>query len=706
MKRYLILATLAVALISCHNSMKIKTQSYPVARYDSTVTDSYFGRTVADPYRWLEDDNSDETARWVAAENAVTADYLAQIPYRGAIVDRLKELYNYPKYSTPSKVGEYYMFSKNDGLQNQSVIYIQKGEDGEPEVLLDPNTLSSDGTVALGTISISKDDKYMAYSVSTSGSDWVEIRVMDIATRQPLTDVIRWVKFSGAEWGEGGFYYSRYDEPKAGSELSAANSCQRVYYHQLGTEQSADKLIYEDTAHPLRYFSAQVSDDDKYLFINSSEGTSGSEILYKELGSTADFKVLFAGFEYDYYILYSKAGRTLVYTNDHAENYRLAEVDLSAAKPAMKDVIAQTDNLLQGASVAGGSIFATYLSDASNRVYQYDMSGKLVRDIELEGIGTVGGFRGKDADSTLFYAYTSFNTPMVIYKYDIASGVSEVFRKTDVKFNPDDYEVNQVFYPSKDGTQVPMFIVNKKGIIHDGQNPVMLYAYGGFNISLTPSFSPSRIAFMEQGGIYVLANIRGGGEYGESWHKGGMLANKQTVFDDFIGAAEYLVASKYTSPSKIAISGGSNGGLLVGACLVQRPDLFAVAFPMVGVLDMLRYHKFTIGWGWAVEYGTSDNQEQFDYLIKYSPLHNIKQGECYPATMVMTADHDDRVVPAHSFKFGATLQAAQGCDKPILVRVESNAGHGAGKPMSKQIEEQADMWSFLLWNTGTQELKK
>lgn len=701
---YLAGAALLVAALTagCQSTMAIKTKPYPETRKDTTVVDDYHGTRVADPYRWLEDDRSAETAAWVAAQNAVTQDYLAQIPYREQIKQRLTELYDYPKEGTPFRVGEYYFFYKNDGLQNQSVLYYQKGLDGTPEVFLDPNTLSKDGTVALNTVTFSKDDRYAAYSVSRSGSDWVDIYVMEVATRKQLADKIEWVKFSGASWGDGGFYYSRYDAPAEGaSAYSAKNEFQKVYFHKLGTSQVEDRLIYEDKTHPLRYFSGFVSDDFRWLFIVGSEGTSGNEILYKNLTvPNASFKTLFNGFANDYSIVDCIGNTAYVLTNAEAPNFRLVSVDLNAAVPVATDVIPESENLLEWATTAGGAIFAGYLKDASSRVYQYGFDGALVREIALPGIGTAGGFSGEAEDTEVFYGFSSFNVPPTSYRYTIADGTSTLYHETKVNFDVSAFTVEQVFYPSKDGTRVPMFLVYKKGLKRDGSNPVYLYAYGGFNISRTPGFSASNILLLEQGGIYALANIRGGGEYGEAWHRAGMLEKKQNVFDDFIAAAEYLIAEKYTSPQKLAIAGGSNGGLLIGACLTQRPDLYCATFPMVGVLDMLRYHRFTIGWGWVVEYGSADNAADFPYLYKYSPLHNIKRGTCYPPTMIMTADHDDRVVPAHSFKFGATLQAAQGCENPILLRVESDAGHGAGKPISKSIQEQADIWSFFLWNAG------
>ena len=702
MKKILPFTLIALMTVSCSPTQKkIETKPYPETRKDLSVVDHYFGTEVADPYRWLEDDRSDETAAWVKAENEVTFDYLSQIPYRNAIKDRLLELYDYPKYGAPRKKGDYYFFFKNDGLQNQSVMYRQKGLDGEPEVFLNPNTFSTDGTVALGSTTFSKDDKYMAYTVSKSGSDWVEIFVMDVETKEKLSDHIEWVKFSGASWTKDGFFYSRYDAPTAGSLYSGKNEYQKVYFHKLGTDQKEDVLIYEDKNHPLRYFSAGTSKDDKWLFIYASEGTHGTEILYRPTNSKEAFKVLFPGFEYDYSIVWCNDDRALVYTNEGAENYRLAEMNLADVKPVMKDLIPEKPDLLQGASMGGNSIFAHYLKDASTRIYRHDLQGNLIREIELPAIGSASGFGGELEDEELFYTFNSFNYPPTIFTYNTETDVSTVFRRTEVPFNPEDFVVEQQFFTSKDGTKVPMFIVYKNGLKKNGKNPVHLYAYGGFNISYTPSFSPALVMFMEQGGVYALANIRGGGEYGEAWHKGGMLENKQNVFDDFIAAGEFLISEGYTSKEKLAVSGGSNGGLLVGAVMTQRPDLFAVCFPRVGVLDMLRYHKFTIGWGWAVEYGSSDFEDQFKYLYAYSPLHNIKEGTCYPATMVMTADHDDRVVPAHSFKFAAELQAKQACDNPVLIRIEADAGHGAGKPLSKQLDEVADMYAFLFWNTNT-----
>ncbi len=702
MKKQLLPLMATIAMCSCGEGKptKLKVDPYPVARMDTTVVDDYHGTKVSDPYRWLEDDRSAETADWVKAENAVTQNYLAQIPFRDQIKERLTDLYNYPKEGTPGKVGDYYFTYKNDGLQNQSVLYYKKGKEGQEKVFIDPNTLSSDGTVALSGVAFSFDDKYCAYAVSNAGSDWVNIRIREIETGKDLDDVIEWVKFSNAVWSnDGGFYYSRYDKPE-GSALSEVNEFQKVYYHKLGTSQSQDVLVYQDKAHPLRYFSAITTKDSPWLLINGSEGTYGTELLYKKADSKAPFKVLFPGFANEYSLIDIQGDEAYLMTNEGAPNWQIIKVDLN--NPSKQQVvIKESENLLQSVTTAGGYMMLSYLQDASSKVYQYKFDGTQVREVALPGIGTASGFGGEKTDTEVFYSYSSYNTPPTSYTYSLESGESTLYLQTKVNFNSDDYEVKQEFFASKDGTQVPMFIVHKKGLELNGQNPTYLYAYGGFSIPLTPSFSPTRIAFLEQGGVYVVANIRGGSEYGEKWHKGGMKENKQNVFDDFIGAAEYLIEKKYTSKEKIAIAGGSNGGLLVGACMTQRPDLFAVAFPAVGVLDMLRYHKFTIGWGWVVEYGSSDVAEEFEYIYKYSPLHNIKKGTCYPATMITTADHDDRVVPAHSFKFAATLQAAQGCDTPTLIRIETNAGHGAGKPISKVIDEQADIWSFMLWNTNS-----
>jgi prolyl oligopeptidase len=673
---------------------------YPQTK-KSEVVDDYHGNKIADPYRWLEDDNAPEVKAWVEEENKVTSAYLGGIACRGPIAKRLEELFNYPRFSAPFRVGEYYFFTKNDGLQNQSVIYYQKGLTGEPRVFIDPNTLSADGTVRVDLMGESQDNRYMAVSRSEAGSDWEEIRVMEIADRRELPDRLLWVKFSGAAWSGDGFYYSRYDEPKAGDALKAKNENQKIYYHKLGDPQEKDALVFSDPKHPLRYYGAEVSEDGRFLYLSISEGTHGSEIHFRDLGKKDDpFHLLCPGFEFDYGVVDNIDGKFLVQTNCDAPNFKVVRIDGSdPAKEKWETVIPEKAEVLVGVSSAGGKLFCNYLKDVMTRVSQHDLSGKLEQEIALPGLGSAGGFNGKKEDKILFYTFTSFNYPPVIFLYDVASGESKLFRKSEAKFRPEHYEVRQVFYPSKDGTRIPMFIVHKKGLARDGRNPLYLYAYGGFNISMTPWFSAGKLVFLENGGIYAEANLRGGGEYGESWHRAGMLDKKQNVFDDFIAAAEYLEREKYTSRDKLAIAGDSNGGLLVGACMTQRPELFKVALPGVGVMDMLRFHKFTVGWGWTVEYGSSDDAEQFKYLYAYSPLHNLKQGVNYPATLVTTADHDDRVVPAHSFKFIATLQEKHKGDNPVLIRIETRSGHGSSS-LRKAIEIAADTWAFVFKNLG------
>jgi prolyl oligopeptidase len=696
--------TFVFLLVTCFLAAGLAAQPlvYPKTRKVSQ-TDEYFGKKVEDPYRWLENDTAADTRAWVTEENKITNDYLSKIPFRNKIRERLTEIYNFPKYGTPYRIGEFYLFSKNTGLQNQSVTYRQKGLTGTPEVFLDPNTLSADGTVTANISSISNDKKYVTVSQARSGSDWQEISVMEVATQKKLSDKIEWVKFGGGAWQKDGFFYSRYDAPVAGKELSNRNEFMKVYYHQLGDPQAKDVLVYEDKQHPLRYFGISVTEDEHFAILNISEGTDGSELHYRDLqAGDKDFKLLFKGFKHNYSVIDNTGDRLLVYHNQQAPNYKLSLIDPKTGK--MTDFVGEKPEKLEDVGTAGGKVFVSYLKDVSNKIYQYDQkTGKLEREIKLPALGTASGFSGNKDDKFIFYTFTSFTYPPTIYKYDIATGTSEVFRKSEVKFNPEDYETRQVFFPSKDGTKIPMFIVHKKGLKPDGSNPTLLYAYGGFNISLTPSFSVSNLVLLENGGIYALANLRGGGEYGEKWHEGGMLLKKQNVFDDFIGAAEFLIKEKYTSKEKLAISGGSNGGLLVGACMTQRPDLYKVAFPAVGVMDMLRFHKFTVGWGWAVEYGSSEkSQADFENLYRYSPLHNLKDSVNYPATMVTTADHDDRVVPAHSFKFAATLQEKHRGNAPVLIRIESKAGHGAGKPTSKIIDEQADKWAFMFYNMNLQ----
>ncbi len=688
-------------LMACNTSSfpPLKLDSYPLAKkVDSS--DVYFGTRVEDPYRWLEDDNALETLEWVKAENQVTNHYLDQIPFRDKIRNRMRELWDYPKYGVPFRKGDYIFFSKNNGMQNQSVIYIQKGEKGVPEVFLDPNTLSKDGTVALGGFSVDKDARYAAYSVAHSGSDWNEIFIMDIKTRKLLPDHLEWVKFSSMAWHGNGFYYSRYPSPRDGKIFSARNEYHMVYYHKVGTPQSADKLIFRSEGHPQRTHFAQTTDDERFLIIYQAEGTSGSALYVEDLSKAGSgLKQIISGFDYEYSVIDNTGDHLLILTTNGAPRWRLVKVNLHAPQPEKwQTVIPESDNVLKNVVLIGGKIAAVYMEDVKSVVRLYDMDGRPAGELALPGIGTVGSIRGSKERPVAFYSFSSFTFPTTIYRYDVAANTSRVYHQPQLGFRTGDYETRQVFYTSKDGTKIPMFIVHKKGMKLDGGNPTLLYGYGGFNISITPRFSVVNLVLLESGFVYAVPNIRGGGEYGEAWHKAGTKMNKQNVFDDFIAAAEYLIREKYTNPEKLAIYGRSNGGLLVGACLTQRPDLFRATIPGVGVLDMLRYHKFTIGWAWASDYGRSDDsREMFEYLYSYSPLHNIKPGTHYPATMITTADHDDRVVPAHSFKFAATLQEAQGGEAPVLIRIETKAGHGAGKPTAKVIDEYTDMWSFIMY---------
>ena len=664
--------------------------------------DDYFGTKVSDEYRWLEDDRSAETEDWVGRQNEVTQSYLTQIPYREAIEERYTELFDYPKLSSPFKAGDYYFFYKKEGLQNQYIIYRQKGLDGEAEVFLDPNVMNEKGTSSVALVGFSEDNKYVVYSRSDAGLDWSNLYVMDVDTKTQLEDRLEWVKFSGASWYKNGFFYSRYPKPE-GSALSTNNQYHSVYYHKIGTDQSEDELIYQDKQNPDYYHFTSVSEDKAYVILYVQPGTDGFATYYKKLGTSDDFKLLFEGFSNKSSIVHHLGdGEMLVQTDIDAPKYRLVKVDVNAPeKENWKEVIPEGNDLLQSVSTGGGYLFANYLKDATDRYYRLTYDGKDRTEIELPGLGSAGGFSGKEEDEILFYSFSSFVYPPTIFKYDVASGTSEPFYRTELKFEPENYVEKQVFFASKDGTKIPMFVVHKKGLTLDGERPTYLYGYGGFNVNLSPSFSSSNLILLENDGVFVMANLRGGGEYGEEWHKAGMLLNKQNVFDDFIGAAEYLIAENYTQPDKLAIAGGSNGGLLVGAAMTQRPELFAVAFPAVGVMDMLRYHKFTVGKGWIPEYGNAEaSVEDFNNLRAYSPLHNLKEGTTYPATMVTTADHDDRVVPAHSFKFAARLQKAHEGEAPVLIRIETDAGHGAGKPTAKVIEEQADKWSFFFYNTN------
>ncbi|MBP6511641.1 MAG: S9 family peptidase [Bacteroidia bacterium] len=679
--------------------------TYPKTAKGTTV-DDYHGTKVSDPYRWLEIDTAKEVMAWVEAENKVTNAYLSNIPFRDGFKKRLTEIVNYEKFLAPSKVGDYYFFSKNDGLQNQSVIYYQRGIDGVPMVFIDPNKMSKDGTAAISILGFSHDKKHVAYGINESGSDWQTIKVMQVDGAKLLDDELKWVKFSSAAWYKDGFFYSRYDSPSSGTELSGKNENHQIWYHKLGTKQDADKMIFMDKENPLRYYGAQVTEDEKYLFIYVSQGTYGTEILYKNLDQpNMAPKKLFKGFSYEYGVVDNVGSKIMVSTNHGAQNNHLISLDLNSFNSEMdyekqwKILVPETKSLLENVTTAGGKLFLNYLQDVSSHVYQYNYDGVKEHEVELPAIGTATGFSGYIDDKEVFFTFTSFTYPPTIYRYSIADKKVSKFRSSGVKFNPDDFTTEQVFFTSKDGTKVPMFIVYKKGLKRDGKNPTLLYAYGGFNVNLNPGFSATRLALLEQGAIYAMANIRGGGEYGDAWHKAGMLMKKQNVFDDFIAAAEYLISEKYTSPSYLAVQGGSNGGLLIGAVVNQRPELFKVAFPQVGVMDMLRFHKFTVGWGWVVEYGSSDTLAHFKNLYGYSPIHNIKPAN-YPAVMVTTADHDDRVVPAHSFKYIATLQENQKGTNPVLIRVDVKAGHGAGKPLSKTIDEVADTYSFMLYNMG------
>ena len=679
--------------------------SYPETKSVDTVT-TYFGTEVADPYRWLEDDMSAETGEWVKNQNKVTFGYLENIPFRAALKDRLEELWNYEKISAPFKEGDATYYSKNDGLQNQSTYY-RVNEDGEDEVFLDPNKFSDDGTISLGGMSFSKSGNIVAYSISEGGSDWRKIIIMDALDMKIMEDTLVDIKFSGMSWkGDEGFYYSSYDKPK-GSELSAKTDQHKVYYHKLGTPQKSDQLIFGGTAaEKHRYVGASVSEDDRYLTISASVSTSGNKLFLKDLTQpNSPMKTIVGHTDSDTYVLDNKGSKLFLVTNLDAPNQKIVTVDAGAPGPEnWTDLIPEQENVLRPGT-GSGYIFATYMVDAISEVQQYDYSGKMIRKVDLPGVGTVRGFGGKADAETLYFSFTNYKTPGSIYAYDAKRGESDLYRKPAIDFNPDNYESEQVFYTSKDGTKVPMIITYKKGLERNGKNPTILYGYGGFNISLTPSFNITNAVWMEQGGIYAVPNLRGGGEYGKAWHDAGTQLKKQNVFDDFIGAAEYLIAENYTSSDFLAVRGGSNGGLLVGATMTQRPDLMKVALPAVGVLDMLRYHTFTAGAGWAYDYGTADdNKEMFEYLKGYSPVHNVREGAKYPATMVTTGDHDDRVVPAHSFKFAAELQDKQAGDNPVIIRIETDAGHGAGTPVSKRIEQAADMFGFTLYNMGFREL--
>ncbi|MBN2893182.1 MAG: S9 family peptidase [Bacteroidales bacterium] len=701
MKKYLFLLTLLAVFAACNNN-KMKF-NYPIAKTVDSA-DTYFGTTVQDPYRWMENEADPDLQTWITEENKVTEDFLAQIPYRQQIFDRLMEVYNYEKRSLPVKKGDKYIFYKNDGLQNQYVLYIQDSPESEARVLLDPNKLSDDGTIALATSSISKDGKYFAYAIAKSGSDWNEIYVMNIETGELLKDHIEWVKFSGISWYKDGFFYSSYDKPEEGKELSSANENQKVYYHVVGTTQAEDKLIYQDKSVPTHGFGADVNDDETYLILSEWEGTSGNMLLFKDLTKeNSEFVRLNDNFDSDFSFIDVINGKLLIMTNYQAPNYKIIAVDpKNPSAENWVNFIAEKENVLQGIDIAPNKIVISYMADVKSKLEIYDYDGNYLKDIELPGIGSASSVANKE-DNFMFYQFSSYTTPGTIYKYNFDDETTEEFYSTKFEgLDLNDYTVDQVFYPSKDGTKIPMLIVHKKGVVLDGNNPTWLYGYGGFNISLEPYFDVRRIFWLENGGIYVVANLRGGGEYGEEWHKQGIKTNKQNVFDDFIAAAEYLIANKYTNPDLLAIQGGSNGGLLVGAVTNQRPELFKVALPAVGVMDMLRYHLFTIGRAWSSDYGLpDDSEEMFKYLYGYSPLHTVKEDKEYPAVLVTTADHDDRVVPAHSFKYIATLQQKRPNNfNPLMIRIDTKAGHGAGKPTEKVLEEWADLYAFTFFNMG------
>lgn len=699
MKQATLLLMTGIALTAC--APQQKKLVYPETAKVDTV-DVYFGTQVPDPYRWLENDTTAATAAWVEAQNQVTNDYLAQIPFREPLLKRLTDLANYEKIGAPFKKNGKYYFYKNDGLQNQSVLYVQDALNGEPRVFLDPNKLSDDGTVALTGVSFSNQGQYAAYTISRSGSDWTEIYVMDVATGKLLDDHIEWAKFSDASWQGDGFYYSAYDAPKKGKEFSNVNENHKVYFHKIGEPQSADKLVYQNPAHPKRFYSADMSKDERILFFYEAGAGRGNNLFMKNLTKAgAPIVQLTTDFDYNYSPVEVIGDKIYLYTNYGAPKGRIMVADINRPMLAeWQELVPESEAVLSGMQVIGGKLFLTYDKDASNHAYVYSLEGKQLQEIALPSLGSVG-FSGDKDDKECFFGFTSFTFPGTTYQYDMDKNTYELYRAPKVQFNSDDFVTEQIFFASKDGVKVPMFLTYKKGLKKDGNNPVYLYGYGGFNISLNPGFSTSRIPFLENGGIYAQVNLRGGGEYGEEWHVAGTKMQKQNVFDDFIAAAEYLIKEQFTNTEKIAIVGGSNGGLLVGACMTQRPDLFRVAIPQVGVMDMLRYHKFTIGWNWASDYGTSeDSREMFEYLKGYSPLHNLKSGTQYPATMVTTADHDDRVVPAHSFKFAAALQAANDGTNPTLIRIDSKAGHGAGKPISKVLEEQADTYGFIMHNLG------
>jgi prolyl oligopeptidase len=682
-----------------------QTLSYPESRKVPQV-DVYFGDTVPDPYRWLEDENAPETAKWVEEQNKVTFGYLEKIPFREAVKARLQQLYNYPRYGAPSRKGEYFVFSKNDGLQNQNVWYIQKGLEGEPRVLLDPNRFSADGTTRLAGLALSKNHRYVAYGISTGGSDWTEFHVMEVESRKALDDVVKWAKVTGINWAGDGFFYSGYDAPSESTALTSKNEGHKVFYHRVGTPQSQDELVFEDKANPQRFHTVSTSEDERFAFLYVSDrgkGKKGNAVFYRDLskGEKKWTPIIAEVGDFQYSVIDNVGDRFLINTNENAPNWKVVSFDSrNPADRRFREVLPERAEPLEGVGTAGGKIFASYLKDVTTRAYVYDLNGKLENEIALPGLGTASGFGGNFDDKFIFYTYSSFNSPPSIYRYDIATRKSTLFRSPEIPgLRQGEYETKQVFFKSRDGTRVPMFLTYRKGVQLNGNNPVLMYGYGGFNSATAPSFSALRLALLEQGVIYASVNMRGGSEYGEKWHEAGMKLKKQNVFDDFIAAAEYLIANKYTSPSRLAIHGVSNGGLLVGAVANQRPELFKVVIQQAGVMDMLRFQKFTIGWNWITDYGSSENEAEYKVLRAYSPIHNVKKGAAYPATLITTADHDDRVVPAHSFKYAAAMQAAQAGPNPVLIRIDTKSGHGASST-TKSIEQTADLYSFIFYNLG------
>ncbi len=701
MKYFLFIVVALTLLISCNKTPKVeRTFIYPASQ-KGAIVDTLFGTAVADPYRWMENDTAQVTADWVKSQNEITFGFLKKIPYRDSIKKRLEKLFNYERLSAPFKRGDYYYFYKNDGLQNHSVLYRKKKIDGTPEVFLDPNTFSKDGTTRLAGVSFSKDGSRVGFQISKGGADWEDAIIINASDKKLLEDTLRNMKFTGIAWrGNEGFYFSTYEKPK-GSQLSAKTQNHKLYYHKVGAPRNQDKLVFGDDKNPRRYVGGYLTEDERFLVISAATSTTGNELYIQDLKNpSAKLITMVNNFDNNHGIIANDGDRLIIETNLKAPNTKVVEVNLSKPTPEnWKDIIPETENVLN-TSTGGGKIFASYLVDVKTQVKQFDMKGKLEREIELPGIGTASGFGGRDADKELYYSFTSFTYPPTIFKYEITSGKSALYEKPKIDFKPEEYETKQVFFNSKDGTRIPMFITYKKGLDLNGKNPTMLYAYGGFNISLTPSFSTSRIVWLENGGVFAQPNLRGGGEYGEKWHLAGTKMNKQNVFDDFIAAAEYLIKEKYTSSDYLAIQGGSNGGLLVGATMAQRPDLMKVALPAVGVMDMLRYHKFTAGAGWAYDYGTADDsKEMFEYLKKYSPVHALKPGIAYPATLVTTADHDDRVVPAHSFKFAATLQEDHKGTSPVLIRIDTKSGHGSSN-LSKSLDVTADQYAFTWYTMG------